>query len=273
MIRDKIKKIALIYEGIKTEKNLFRNIAGHFFDGKADLEIVTLPADGNLYMLWERMKADDFETDVLSVLREMSREASEQLKDYDRNDFSEVYLFFDYDGHNNNVPKSLQGQDALQEMLATFDNERELGKLYISYPMIESINEISIERRDYVRLYFPLSECGEYKENVGGKSDYGDYRKISKRMWHIACDASRKRASLIVTYKNECTYDEFLKNMTQRKIYEAQKSHYIKNNKMIGILNSVPLFLIEYYEEEFWKQICDKEKMGAEQNLMSGGAV
>ena len=94
MIRDKIKKIALIYEGIKTEKNLFRNIAGHFFDGKADLEIVTLPADGNLYMLWERMKADDFETDVLSVLREMSREASEQLKDYDRNDFSEVYLFF-----------------------------------------------------------------------------------------------------------------------------------------------------------------------------------
>ena len=61
MIKDKIKKIALIYEGMKTEKNLFINIAGNFFAGKADLEIVTLPADGNLYMLWERMKTDDFE--------------------------------------------------------------------------------------------------------------------------------------------------------------------------------------------------------------------
>lgn len=260
MIKDKIKKIALIYEGMKTEKNLFINIARHFFDGKADLEIVTLSAEGNLYMLWERMKTDDFETDVLSVLREMSREASEQLKDFNRNDFSEIYLFFDYDGHNNNVPKRLQGQDALQEMLETFDNETELGKLYVSYPMIESINEISVERRDYVRLYLSLSECGEYKKNVGGKSDYYDYRKITQSMWHIACDASRKRASLIVEYKEECEYEEFLKKITQRKIYEAQKNHFIKGNRMIGILNSVPLFLIEYYDEEFWNRICDKER-------------
>ena len=63
MIKDKVKKIALIYEGIKTEKNLFESIKKHFFMDQAELVIVTLPADGNIYMLWSRLKADDFETD------------------------------------------------------------------------------------------------------------------------------------------------------------------------------------------------------------------
>lgn len=262
MINDKVKKIALIYEGVRTEKKLFESVAEHFFAGKADLEIVTLPADGNLYMLWKRLKADDFETDVLSVLREMSREAFDQLQDFDRNDFSEIYLFFDYDGHNDNIPKGLQGQDALGQMLETFNNETELGKLYISYPMVESIKEISVCKQDYERLYLTLDECRGYKESVGNRTDYSDYRRITKKMWNIACNASRKRASLIVSYKGNCGYDEFLKKMTQEKIYEAQKSHFIQENRMIGILNSIPLFLIEYYDEDFWHLICGGGETG-----------
>ncbi len=81
MIKDKVKKIALIYEGIKTEKNLFESIKKHFFMVQAELVIVTLPADGNIYMLWSRLKADDFETDLIHVLKEMNRDISEKLKD------------------------------------------------------------------------------------------------------------------------------------------------------------------------------------------------
>lgn len=255
MIRDKVKKIVLIYEGLKTEESLFQSINNHFFLNKAEVSIITLPADGNIYMLWARLKEDDFETDLISVLKEMNPEISEKLKGTNVNDFAEIYLFFDYDGHNNNVPKQLRGMDVLGEMLSTFNNETELGKLYISYPMVEAIREISVRNQEYNTFYLSLEDCGDYKKITGGASDYCDFKKISRDMWHIACNASRKRASLIVTYDNECTYYEFIGNVTQERIYEFQKRLFLKENRIIGILCSIPLFLLEYYDETFWNTV------------------
>ena len=253
MIKDKKKKIAIIYEGERTEKDLFQSISRYFFADRADIMIMTLPAAGNLYMLWTRLQADDFETDVIGVLREMNNNLSERLEGVDAGDFSEIYLFFDYDGHHNNLPQRLEGKDALQEMLATFNNETELGKLYVSYPMVEAIKEISMDMQDYRTFYLPLDECENYKEKTGGISDYGDFRHITKEMWYIACNASRKRAAVIVTCKEEKDYPKFIENMSQEKIYDAQRNRFINFNRAIGILSSVPLFLIEYYDEAFWQ--------------------
>ena len=93
MIRDKKKKIAFIYEGVKTEENLFHNLQEHFFDEKAECVIMTLPADGNIYMLWNRLREDDFETDVISVLKEMNTDIAKRLENISVEDFSEIYLF------------------------------------------------------------------------------------------------------------------------------------------------------------------------------------
>lgn len=151
--------------------------------------------------------------------------------------------------------KSGQKMMFLKEMLATFNNETELGKLYISYPMVEALKEISVAERDYKTFYLSLEECGDYKKEVGGVSDYADSRYISKEMWYIACDASRKRASVIVSYKEETDYQHFIENMSQEKIYEVQKERFIQKNRAIGILSAIPLFLIEYYDESFWEKI------------------
>ena len=255
MIRDKQKKVAIIYEGEKTEENLFKNIIHHFFADRADVLILTLPAAANLYMLWSKLREDHFETDAVGVLKEMNSDISERLTGMQAEDFSEIYLFFDYDGHQNNIPKKFAGKDVLKEMLETFHNETELGKLYISYPMVEAIREISVEIQDYKTFYLPLGECAFYKEAVGGVSDYGDFRHITKEMWYIACNASRKRASVIVSYKEEESYRNFIENMSQEKIYDAQKETFIQKNQTIGILSSIPLFLIEYYGESFWETI------------------
>lgn len=59
--------------------------------------IMTLPAAGNLYMLWTKLHEDNFETDVISVLCEMNANLLERLKGMEAADFSEIYLFFDYD--------------------------------------------------------------------------------------------------------------------------------------------------------------------------------
>ena len=255
MVRNRKKKIAIIYEGEKTEENIFKNISQHFFAERADIMIMTLPAAGNLYMLWTKLREDNFQTDVISVLCEMNANLSEGLKGMGAADFSEVYLFFDYDGHHNNIPKKFSGKDALEEMLETFNNETELGKLYVSYRMVEAIKEISADARDYRTFYLPLAECGNYKEKAGGISDYGDFRYITKEMWYIACNASRKRAAIIATYREEDDYQKFIENVSQEKIYDAQKDVFINQNRAIGILSSAPLFLIEYYDEMFWEKI------------------
>lgn len=143
-------------------------------------------------------------------------------------------------------------------MFETFNNETEYGKLYVSYPMVESIKDISVEDRDYNNLYITMEESFEYKMLVGKSHDYADYTKITREMWLAACDASRKRASLIVTYKDTCDYSQFISLLTQDKIYEKQKEFFVKDNRCIAILNSIPLFLLEYFKIDFWKEVIQE---------------
>ncbi len=251
------KKVLFIYEGVKAEEKLLNNLVEVFFSSAADVSILNCPADGNIYMLWSRLKKDGFDTNVIDVLKEMSIVAKERLRNFRASDFSEIYLFFDYDGHNDNIPKKYLNKDVLGEMLATFKNETELGKLYISYPMIESIKEITIEAQDYKHLYLSLDEIAKYKKSVFSQPDFNNYSCIDEKRWLIACNASRKRASLLVKYNSFCTYAYFIHNLGQEKIYAYQKQNYIQNGGLLCILNSVPLFLLEYYKEDFWDRVTD----------------
>lgn len=249
------KKVIFIYEGVKAEEKLLNNMNKIFFSSKTDISILNCPADGNIYMLWTRLKKDEFETNVVDVLKEMSTIAKERLKDLRASDFSEIYLFFDYDGHNNNIPKEYMNKDILCEMLRTFNNETELGKLYVSYPMIEAIKEINAKTLDYKRLYLPLDEIPDYKQSLFSQSDFNHYSILDKEHWFIACNASQKRASLLAQFKEQCSYNYFIHNLDQEKLYAYQKQNYINNGHLLCILNSVPLFLLEYYGEKLWNRV------------------
>ena len=201
------------------------------------------------------MKKDEFETNVVDVLKEMSTIAKERLKGLRASDFSEIYLFFDYDGHNNNIPKEYLNKDILGEMLKTFNNETELGKLYVSYPMIEAIKEIDAKTMDYKSLYLQLDEISDYKQSLFSQSDFNNYSNLDTEHWFIACNASQKRASLLAQYKEQCSYNYFIHNLSQERLYAYQKQNYINNGHLLCILNSVPLFLLEYYGEVFWNSV------------------
>ena len=254
-MESKKKKIIFIYEGVKVEENLLNNLTEVFFSSTADISILNCPADGNIYMLWTRLKKDDFETNVIDVLKEMCSIARARLKNLKASDFSEIYLFFNYDGYNDNIPKEYLNIDILGQMLKTFNNETELGKLYISYPMIESIKDVDIKTKDYKTLYISLDGISKYKQGFSHYSDYSNYRIIEERNWLIACDASRKRASLLVRFDSICTYDYFIHNLNQEKLYLYQKQNYIYNGHFLCILNSVSLFLLEYFQEDFWDRV------------------
>ena len=111
---------AFIVEGEAREPQVIDNISKVFFK-HGNLKIITLPAGENIYMLWKKLKADDFDTDIIEVLRESNKKIREQLEGLSRDDFSEVFLFFDYDVHQTNLGKEDDG-DVINQMLESFDN-------------------------------------------------------------------------------------------------------------------------------------------------------
>lgn len=125
---------AFIVEGEAREPQVIDNISKVFFKN-GNFKIITLPAGENIYMLWKKLKSDNFDTDIIEVLRESNKKIREQLAGLSRDDFSEVFLFFDYDARQINLGKADDG-DVLNQMLESFDNKIEDGKLYISYPTV-----------------------------------------------------------------------------------------------------------------------------------------
>ncbi len=97
---------AFIVEGEVREPQIIDNISRIFFLHR-NYTVITLPAGENIYMLWKQLKDDDFDTDIIEILRESNIEIEKQLEGLSRNDFSEVYLFFDYDAHQTNLEKML----------------------------------------------------------------------------------------------------------------------------------------------------------------------
>ena len=85
---------AFIVEGEAREPQVIDNISKVFFK-HGNFKIITLPAGENIYMLWKKLKADDFDTDIIEVLRESNKKIREQLEGLSRDDFSEVFLFFE----------------------------------------------------------------------------------------------------------------------------------------------------------------------------------
>lgn len=244
-------RIAVIYEGEKTERILFENIRTIFWK-KAEFHFISISAAQNLYMLWNRLKADDFETGVIDVLKESGVDIGE----YTGRDFAEIYLFFDYDGHQNNLKKDseLIGDDVLFEMLDRLDNETEHGKLYINYPMIEAIRDIDAKEESYQTSLMPMTDIKYFKKHVGKKLDFQDFRKINQDGWKCICRASVKRASEILGENIpslDKEYSEFIVRVTQNQIFSEQKNRFIINGEL-SILSSVPFFLLEYFGQNLW---------------------
>ena len=154
---------AFIVEGEAREPLIIDNISKVFFN-HGNFEIITLPAGENIYMLWKKLKEDDFDTDIIEVLRESNKGIREQLADLTRDDFSEVYLFFDYNAHQTNLGKS-DDANVVNQMLESFNNETENGKLYISYPMVEALRdfEAGICGKEQ-ECYVPIEKLSAFPE-------------------------------------------------------------------------------------------------------------
>lgn len=250
--------IAFIVEGEAREPAIIRNMQSFFFKNN-EIKIITLPAGENIYMLWKQLKEDDFETDIIEVLKESGTDAAQALLGLSRESFSEVYLFFDFDGHQMNLEDGTDGRKVLTQMLANFNNETENGKLYISYPMVEALRDLAEDGcAGYTKCEIGIEEFNDYKKLSASNTWMSQVGHYEIDHWHKLLEVFAMRVSCLFENEAVFSFQEYRDHVNPSSIFEKQMS--IQEGKRVFVLSAFPEFLFDYQKEAFWRSKVKKTR-------------
>lgn len=259
-------RIAIIVEGADREKEIWTKIASVFFP-RSEFNTVCLPAGTIIYDMWKQLKKDDFQTDIIELVREISPKAAESLGDWTRDDFSQLYLFFDLDPQQNNLPNNQDPFAVLSEMLETFDNETENGKLYISYPMIEALWDIRENDCKSFRDCCLVSsdtlkkrgaEQNPYKHDTGTQNSMSNYQAYTRQSWEMLIAIFLHRCLCLFAWRYNLTPPEgetlqewYRNNVNPMELFQAEKA-LMRQYQQIFVLSAFPEFLLDYFKPTYW---------------------
>lgn len=240
-------KIAFIVEGAKTEQLIVRSLCNYVLL-KDNIEIIALSSSCNIYDLWSSLKEYDFDADLIDIINDINKHDKDFIKKFgiiNKEKFSEIFLFFDYDGHQNNLAPKYNGDVVVEEMLNTFDNETELGKLIISYPMVEAIRDYSEEFGVCYRCTTEAYINSNYKKQTSEFHRYQHMNKLILKDWN----------ELLIIYLNRCkclldlsSISEYVyKEISPKVVFENQLVKFMKPFKKVMVLSAFVEFIVEYY--------------------------
>ena len=256
--------ILFVFEGENREPELFATIQKMFFP--RDNERITYSFGNNIYELYNELSKLDDAGDLVSLLQERcSGQADNPFEGLNSSDFSEIYLFFDYDFQNKNLELAEINRQ-LKEMLSKFNDETEYGKLYINYPMIESIRYTKeLPDANYYEYVISRADCSSFKKLAADFSAYSsldfilidsrkDVSELSEKKlkslrdnWEHLKKQNVNKANYICHGKNEAPNKK--EEVSQEQIFESQlQKHVDKEQSEVAILNAFPLFLYEYFK-------------------------
>jgi hypothetical protein len=244
-----------VFEGEATEQHIVARMEKYFMGASIAIKCAYC---GDIYQFYRRMKEEDFDVNLVTLLKERSAGNRTVLAGYDNDSFAYVYFFFDYDGHATRA-----NDNQVEEMLAFFNNETENGKLFISYPMVEAIRHF--KSRDSFQELTVICKRGNcpkiascptvqtcksaphYKAFVPTDSDLNVTKLDSKEKWKSIIDAHLCKANLVV--HNQYTLPHVL--LEQSCIFQGQREKYISQScPVVAVLSAFPLFLLDYYGVE-----------------------
>lgn len=220
-----------------------------FMGVRGEVRLVCLPAEQNVYMLYRRLADDDFESDVVEVLRESVPAAAKCLEGISRDSVDQVYLFFDYDPHQDNV--STEDPDALLEsMISAFDNENDSGKLYISYPMVEALYDYRAGQcQTHSGCYIDSADIPSYKR-FAGEGNPNASKRMGAEEWKdlIACFVLRCKCLLNM---DEVSFDGYRERVTVGTIFHKERG-LLRQEGKVFVLSAFPEFLLDYFGANFF---------------------
>lgn len=252
--------VLFIVEGADRDWRFVNRMTDCFMRGSFKANIVSLPAEQNIYMLYSRLAEEGFDLDLVEVLRESVPAARKALQGVSRRDVAEIYLFFDYDPHQDNVPSDGSPADGIVEsMLEAFDNETENGKLYISYPMVEALYDYRADRcQAFSNCFVSLSEIGGYKKLSGcGNPNAG--RHMDFQQWEDVIGAFALRASCLFGV-DALSYEGYRELVTPTSIHVLERELAEEQGKTF-VLSAFPEFLLDYFPKKFWNSRVKRHKL------------
>jgi hypothetical protein len=169
--------ILLVFEGAEREPAIFNNLKHLFLASTRPNVIYTAIYEAEIYQLWQAIKADP-DLDLVGLLQERSLD---NLKGVRRSDVSEVYLFFDHDGHSHEYMPDYHA--VIMDMVRFYSEETGNGKIYISYPMVEAIKDCSRDSTSCFHCIAFVDENIDYKMLCSKRSGFNDMRNLSQDEW------------------------------------------------------------------------------------------
>jgi len=232
------KYILMVFEGQRSEPIIVNNLKQYFLNEEENTIIYALY--GNvIYDIYEKLNEDEDDfLDIVPILKKFAQN-SHELADISRDDVSEIYLFFDHDGHSH-----LADQEKLEKMLQYFDDETDHGKLYVSYPMVEALKHLG-EDVDFKELTAVIANNSTYKQKVNSEADnkFKHVRDYTEEIWNEVIQFHTKKLGYIV----DDNYQYPGQSISQYDIFKKQKEKYIDSNNEVAVLGAFAIFLVDYY--------------------------
>ena len=250
--------ILFVFEGIDREPHVYKTIEQLYFPKANDNIICSF--GNNIYDLYNTMVEYGGDGDIVSIMREiLSNRGDATLGGIRSSDISEVFLFFDYDFQNSQLPLD-EINRRLEVMLNMFDDETGNGKLYINYPMVESIRYTKeLPDDNFYKYAVTRSQCHDFKRlahefsfydsfdhilfKEGEKPTKEKYLKI-KDNWVYLKTMNVGKANLLA--KGIYAMPETKSDINQLAIFNGQLRLFVNNNDSIAVLNSFPIFIYDY---------------------------
>ena len=250
-----------VFEGNRAEPQYEDMLEKHFLGKRISVKCVY---DAEIYQLYRQLKDDEFAFDMVNLLKERSKVNAELLRDYNRDSFAYIYLFFDYDAHS-----TLASDEKIAEMLEFFDNETENGLLYISYPMIgairhfkdmESFKELAVKCKrancQYMTDCEIVDECMKephYKEVSASECQprLTNIKKYTRNVWQELIRAHIFKMNYLVNNN----FDMPMQVVSQSVIFSKQLEKHINHKcPKVAVLSALPIYVLDYYGVETLKK-------------------
>ena len=228
-------KILLVFEGEKTESLVANSLIASLIEQTSNLVVAVYKT--HIYNLYTEVINDPF-LDIFHVIKEKNP----HLSHFDRDEFSQIYLFFDYDGH---VGGALDQK--IEVLLEYFNEESENGKLFISYPMVEAIRCIQdLEDLDlflnatYKKADFKQFKAFVHSYGIQKLQNYAHYSSdVKEKLISFHCKKANYLVNNDLNYPNE--------PIDQTEIFRSQQEKFIYITEDVSILGSFPLMLLDYF--------------------------
>ena len=234
-------KLLFVFEGARTEKQIFESLPDIFKERLTSDSIYTAYCTV-IYKLWKDLSEDEF-LDPFELFKNLNDKNREALKELNKDDISQIFLFFDYDGHEPSAD-----DDKLESMLEFFNEETDNGKLYINYPMVESIKDLN-KNDSFKDKVVPAKTDIKYKHLVSQRSNYIHFNLLTDKCWKFIFKEQISKANYILNNEYSLPSDR----IEQDVIFQHQLDKYITPKEQVAVLSSIPMYWCDFYGMEYIK--------------------